>query len=149
MVLQRHPGKAIGLAIQLCAGSSSPIWDFGAVGVCRMLLAQCEAEAMVVEQPSLTRPRDAYHPPLVAGRRGLSFNLCSDPGWALLSRRIAKSGIVIMSSDIGPAGLQIVDKHPCNIVRDIIPRGRSHLDGAERLRVRLCQPDRGYSPNTC
>ena len=94
-----------------------------AVGVCGTLLAQLGATVIVVEPNGPARPRDALRAQSLAGKLSLSFDSTSEADKALLASLIAGSDVVIASSDIDAADLQVATKQPANIVCNLTAFG--------------------------
>jgi crotonobetainyl-CoA:carnitine CoA-transferase CaiB-like acyl-CoA transferase len=94
-----------------------------AVGVCGMLLAQLGATVVVVEPTGLQRPRDACRAQLTAGKQSLACDLRLEQDRSLLARLVARSDVLLTSSDIDPPELRRSAGVPAGIVCDITAFG--------------------------
>lgn len=94
-----------------------------AAGVCGSLLSHLGATVTVVEPKAASRSRDACRPQLVAGKLSFAFDNDSASDRELVSRLIARSDVVLTSSDVDIPQLQVPTAHPDNIVCDLTAFG--------------------------
>jgi crotonobetainyl-CoA:carnitine CoA-transferase CaiB-like acyl-CoA transferase len=93
-----------------------------AVGICGSLLAQLGATVVLVEPSGAARERDAHRAPFAAGKLSLSYD-GGERDRELLGDLMARSDVVLTSSDVDAANLQLGAPHLDAIVCDVTAFG--------------------------
>lgn len=119
-----------------------------AVGICGTLLAQLGATVFVVESSNGARPRDAHRTQLLAGKLSLAFEDADKDAKALLEKLVADSDVVLTSSDVDPAALQVTTPQPNNIVCDLTAFGSDGPRAGEALNEAQLQALSGIMDTT-
>lgn len=104
-----------------------------AAGICGSLLAELGATVVLVEPANLARPRDAHRAQFAAGKLSVSYDAASAHDEVMLSQLIARSDVVLTSSDIDPPDFQIATAQPHNVVCDLTAFGNTGPRAGEAL----------------